>query len=349
LGLESRLEKVRKSLSSLDIDALCVIGEENFYYLTGFYAPLPLLVSPERASVLANPLYLEEARCKVVGFEVIPGDLSSLTQVARDWQAGRLGISESIDLNLWQKLSSQAQEAHLSLVAAPKEVERLREIKEKEEVERLTKAAHMADEAMNYIHSFLKPGMSEKRVAWEAEKFLRENGSGSLPFEVIVASGPNSAFPHALPTDRIIQEGEPVVIDLGARFEGYASDMSRTFFLGRKDEKFSSIYHTVLEAELASFSAIREGMRGDEADKLARETMERREGDKYFIHGLGHGVGISVHEGPTLSPASGSIISSGMVFTLEPGVYIGGWGGIRIEDMVLMEEGKLRALTGLAK
>ena len=350
MELESRLEKVRKSLSSLDIDALCILGQDNCYYLTGFYAPLPLLISPEKAVIMANPLYMEEARSKAMGFEIMPGDVSSLTSMAKSMKLKRIGISpESINFGVWQRLSKEAQKVGLSLIAVPGEVEKLRQVKEREEIERLTKAAHIADRAMNYIRSWIEPGMPERKVAWEVEKFLRESGSGSLPFEVMVASGPNSAFPHVLPTDRIIQGGEPIIIDLGARFEGYVSDMSRTFFLGQEDIKFSQIYHTVLESQLVSLSAIKKGMSGDKADKLARAVIESKGWGSYFVHGLGHGVGLAIHEEPTLSPTSTSTISEGMVFTLEPGVYIGGWGGIRIEDMVLMEGEKLNMLTKTAK
>lgn len=350
MGLKERLEKVRKSLSFLDIDALCTLGQDNCYYLSGFYAPLPLLISPEKAVIIANPLYMEEARSKATDFEVMPGDVSSLIKVAKSINLRRIGISpESINFGVWQRLSKEAQKVGLSLIAAPGEVEKLRQVKEREEIERLTWAAHMADKAMNYIRSWIEPGMPETKVAWEVEKFLRESGSGSLPFEVMVASGPNSAFPHVLPTDRIIQEGEPIIIDLGARFEGYVSDMSRTLFLGREDAKFNSIYHTVLESQLTALSTIKEGMSGDEVDKSARAIIERKGWGNYFVHGLGHGVGLNVHEEPTLSPISTSTISEGMVFTLEPGVYIGGWGGIRIEDMVLMEGEKLNLLTKTAK
>jgi Xaa-Pro aminopeptidase len=293
---------------------------------------------------------MEEAKLKAIGFEVTPGDLYSLIQVAKDLPARRTGISaESINLDLWQRLSKEAQKAGLSLVTVPGVVEKLRQVKEKEEVERLAEAAGMADRAMDYICSWIEPGMSERKVAWEVEKFLRENGSGSLPFGVIVASGPNSAFPHALPTDRIIQADEPIIVDLGARFEGYASDMSRTLFLGQQEAKFSEIYHAVLEAQSTGLSAIKEGMNGGEADKLARSVIEKEGFGDYFVHGLGHGVGLDVHEGPTLAPISTSIISERMVFSLEPGVYIGGWGGVRIEDMVLMKGGRLKALTRAAK
>ena len=178
---------------------------------------------------------------------------------------------------------------------------------------------------------------------------MRENGSQSVPFDVIVASGPNSALPHAKPSQRQISSGEPIVIDIGARFGGYASDLTRTIYLGVTDDAFRKVYDTVLGAQLAAIAIIKEGMSGNEADSLARTVIEQAGYGEAFGHGLGHGVGLAPHEQPRLGPNSTEIISSGMVFTVEPGIYLSGWGGVRIEDLAVMEGDKVRVLSKARK
>jgi Xaa-Pro aminopeptidase len=195
----------------------------------------------------------------------------------------------------------------------------------------------------------MKAGITEKQVAWELEKSLRENGSQSLPFDIIVASGPRAALPHAKPSDRIIKDGEPVLIDMGARYAGYASDLSRTICIGSPDETFRKVYSTVLDAQTAAVSIIKAGITGHQADSISREIIEKAGYGEAFGHSLGHGVGMAAHELPRLGPGSKEILTEGMVFTVEPGVYLSGWGGIRIEDTVVMEQGKVRVLSHARK
>ena len=191
--------------------------------------------------------------------------------------------------------------------------------------------------------------MTEKELAWEIEKFLRENGSQTLPFDIIVASGPNSALPHAKPSQRQINSGEPVVIDMGARVEGYSSDLSRTICLGAPDDTFKRVYDTVLVAQLAAIAIIKEDMSGAEADSLARTIIEEAGYGEAFGHSLGHGVGLAEHEQPRLGQNSTELLTSGMVFSIEPGIYLPGWGGVRIEDLAVMEKGKIRLLSKARK
>jgi Xaa-Pro aminopeptidase len=191
--------------------------------------------------------------------------------------------------------------------------------------------------------------MSEMEVAWEIEKFLREKGSQPLPFDLIVASGPNAALPHAKPSERIIQTGEPVIVDIGARVNGYTSDMTRTFCLGNPDDTFKKVYDTVLGAQLAALAIIKEDMSGSEADTLARTVIEEAGYKEAFGHGLGHGVGLATHEMPRLGPNSTDKLTSGMVFTVEPGIYLPGWGGVRIEDVAVIDNGKVKSISKARK
>jgi Xaa-Pro aminopeptidase len=191
--------------------------------------------------------------------------------------------------------------------------------------------------------------MKEKEVAWEIERFLREKGSEPVPFDIIVASGPNAALPHAKPTERTISPGEPIMVDLGARVEGYSSDLSRTLYLGSREGDFAKIYDLVLQAQLFAITNLETGMTGEQVDNLAR-TVIRQEGyEDAFVHGLGHGIGLATHEQPRLGPKATGVIAESMVFTIEPGIYLSGWGGVRIEDMVMVEKGKAKTLTKFRK
>jgi len=224
-------------------------------------------------------------------------------------------------------------------------VESLRMIKDSSEIESITAAARLADAAMEYAAGRVCSGMKERELAWELERFLRERGSEPIPFEIIVASGPNAARPHALPSDRIIREGEPVVVDLGARVGGYTSDLTRTIFPGTPDDTFRRVYDVVKLARNKAVDGLRPGLTGGRADGLARRVIEAAGYGKDFGHGLGHGVGLETHEAPRLGPGARDILTGGMVFTVEPGVYINGWGGVRIEDMILLEPEGPRILT----
>jgi Xaa-Pro aminopeptidase len=191
--------------------------------------------------------------------------------------------------------------------------------------------------------------MREKEIAWEIEKILRQEGSEGIAFEIIVASGPNSALPHARPTERMIRSGEPLLIDMGARISGYCSDLSRTLFLGKADRPFREIYDIVFKAQATAIEEVESGMDASQADRLARSVIEQAGHGDEFGHGLGHGVGLAVHEFPRLGLGSSDLLADGMVFTIEPGIYLVGQGGVRIEDMVVLENGKARVLTRASK
>jgi len=211
-------------------------------------------------------------------------------------------------------------------------------IKSDEEVEILQKTIDISDSAFNNISKKIKTGMTEKDVAWEVEKEMRELGAESPSFDTIVASGINGSKPHHSPTDKLIDNNEAITIDMGAKYKGYCSDLTRTIFIGDPDEKFKKIYTTVLKAQLISMETAQPNMTGEEIDKIARDIITSEGYGEYFGHSLGHGVGIEIHENPGVGPNSKNNIKPGMVYTIEPGIYIENWGGIRIEDMVIMTE-----------
>jgi Xaa-Pro aminopeptidase len=343
------LQKLRSKIAEKSLDALLVSHPENCRYLSGFTGSSGwLLISNKHAFLATDFRYVEQAKKEAPNFEVIQikGSVPDwLPELISDLGWHRLGFETGLSFATFQQLGEAAKTIpNLELVPTASLVEHLRSIKEAAELELISQAVKLTDAAFEYLGAIIHPGMREKELAWEIEKFLRQNGSEAMPFEIIVASGPNSALPHARPTERVIRSGEPVLVDMGAKVNGYCSDFSRTLSLG-KDKMLVEIYNVVLEAQLSAIEGIRAGMSAVKADQLAREVIARSEYNEAFGHGLGHGVGLEVHELPTLGPNSQDVLADDMVFTIEPGIYIAGWGGIRIEDMVTLKEGKAQVLT----
>jgi len=351
----NRLEKFRRLIAGKDLHGLVVSQPDNLRYLSGFAGSGWLLIS-ERDAVLATDFrYTEQARQESPSFEVtqIKQELHNwLPDLALDLGWRRLGFEANhTSYDSYQKLGEalRAKQVNLELVPTTGIVEQLRAVKEPQELVSITQAVELADAALEEAKRIVRPGITEKEAAWEIETNLRQKGSEGLPFEIIVASGPNSALPHARPTDKAIRGGEPVLIDMGARINGYCSDLSRTLFLGTANAMFQKVHGIVQEAQTAAIDGVRSEMAASQADQLARSIIEQAGYGDAFGHGLGHGVGLAVHEFPRLGLSSSDALADGMVFTIEPGIYLAGQGGVRIEDMVVLENGKARALTKATK
>jgi len=352
----SRLQKLRQSLTQKELDILVVSQPENRRYLSGFTGSAGwLLVSENNAYLAVDFRYVEQAKREAPDFDVIhiKGDVVNwLPKLVSDLGYNKMGFeADLVSFTTYQQLRKTVDDDNnkIKLVPTTGLVESIRAIKEPEELKFITEAVELADAAINHAKSIIRPGISEKELAWALEKFLREKGSEAMPFDIIVASGPNAASPHAKPSEQSLKKEVPVVIDLGARVNGYCSDISRTFLLGDEDKTFFKIYDIVLGAQLTALATISAGMSGDQADRLARAVVEQADYSDAFGHGLGHGVGLEAHESPRLGPNSSDSLVDGMVFTVEPGIYIAGWGGVRIEDTVVMENGRVKALTGAEK
>ncbi|TES84313.1 MAG: M24 family metallopeptidase [Dehalococcoidia bacterium] len=352
LKIKNRITKLIGRLGANDIEGILISRPENRRYLSGFDGSAGFLFITPKDSVLATDFrYTTQAKSQAPDYKLltISGEISQwFPPLINELGIKRLGFeSEHIAFAQHQRLCDILNEGNSQAKLIPVDgvVESLRALKEPEEIELMTRAAGIADAAINHIREKLHVGMTELEAAWEIEKFMREAGSQPVPFEIIVGSGPNAALPHALPTERAIGESEPIVIDIGARVEGYGSDLSRTFCLGAPDETFKKVYDTVLGARDTAIAIIKEGMNGAEADQLARTVIEEGGYGEAFGHGLGHGVGLAPHESPRLGPNSTDKLADSMVFTIEPGIYLEGWGGVRIEDMVVMEGGKLRQIS----
>jgi len=356
MSLKNRLQKLRQGFAEKEIDAIFISQPENRRYLSGFDGSSGyLLITPQNTILATDFRYIEQAKIQAPDCEIfqIIGDIVDwFPKLVAELNLRKLGFEAGhITFALHRQLSDILNKAQSQLRLIPVDglVESLRIIKEPEEIELITKAVEISDAALEHIENMIDIGMSEKEIAWEIEKFIREKGSETIPFDVIVTSGPNSALPHAKPSSRAIQSGEPVVIDVGARFGGYSSDLSRTICLGTPDDTFHKVYDTVLEAQLTAMAIIKEGMSGGQIDNLTRIVIEQAGYGQAFGHALGHGIGLAPHEPPRLGPNSVDKLTSGMVFTIEPGIYLAGWGGVRIEDVVVMEGGKARAISKVKK
>ena len=356
MSLKSRLNKLRQKLAEKEVDAFFVSQPENRYYLSGFDGSDGfLLITPQNTILATDFRYIEQAERQAPDYEIfqITSNIADwFPRLVAEFNLKRLGFEAGhITFALYQQLNGALNKAksRLKLVSVDGLVESLRAIKEPEEIELITRASAISDGAVEYIEGIIHIGISEKEIAWEIEKFMREQGSQTIPFEIIVASGPNSALPHAQPSEHAIRSGEPIVIDIGARIGGYGSDLTRTLCLGAHDDAFNKVYDTVLSAQQAAIAAIREGMTGEEADSLARKVIQQAGYGEAFGHSLGHGIGLAPHELPRLGPNSKEHLVDGMVFSIEPGIYLTGWGGVRIEDTVAMESGRIRVISRARK
>ncbi len=354
--IANRLQSLRQKLSEKEIDATLVSQPENRYYLSGFRGSAGYLLITQKDAILAADFrYIEQAKIQAPDFSIfrIDGEINEwFPKLIGDLNPGKLGFEAgNVSFELYRKLTDALKEKQLALKLIAQEglVESLRVIKESDEIELISRAAAIGDEAFEYIESIIRPGMTEKQVAWELEKFMREHGSQPVSYDIIVAAGANATLPHHHPSDHPIQTGETIVMDFGACVEGYTSDLTRTLCLGTPDDKFRKVYDIVLGAQLTAIAIIKEGMTGKEADNLARTVIKEAGYAEYFGHGLGHGVGLQIHEAPRLSHLSSDVLKSNMVFSIEPGIYLPGWGGVRIEDLAVLEGKKVRLLSKARK
>jgi len=355
MKISNRTEKLRQKLAEEGLEAILISQAYNRGYLSGFRGTAGYLLITPREAVLATDFrYTEQARLQAPDYQILQisgNGFDWLSRLAAEMSLKRVGFeARGITFAGYRQLSEILKEkTGLQLVPTESLVESLRLIKEPEEIALISRAAVISDRACGHIRDKIRAGMTEMEIAWELESYLRENGSQALPFEIIVASGPNAALPHAQPTPRRINPGEPVLIDMGAKINGYSSDLSRTICLGKPDDTFKKVYDTVLGAQLCAIAMIAEGMSGNEADSLARTVIAEGGYADAFGHSLGHGVGLEPHEAPRLGPGSTDKLTSGTVFTIEPGIYLPGWGGVRIEDLVMMDRGKIKVLSKAPK
>jgi len=349
-----RLERFRQRLVEQELDAFLISQPENRRYLSGFTGSAGLLaITPERALLLVDFRYTEQATQQAPDFEVvqIQGPMAEYLPPIIEQLGGALWGFESAHITVAQYkiILSGFESVGTNLRGVENLTEGIRAIKNAHEVELLCEAVRITDEAFAHFLEWVRPGVTERQVAWEIEKHMREHGAEGISFPTIVASGPNGAMAHHRAGERPLQPGEPVIIDMGAIYEGYCADMTRTICLGQADERFWEIYNLVLQAQEAAEAGIHAGITGVEGDRLARQIIENAGYGEQFGHGLGHAVGLAVHEIPRFSPLAEDVVAAGVTITVEPGIYIPGWGGVRIEDIVLMQEQGCQVLTQTPK
>jgi len=370
-----RLQSIRQILVDQQLEALLISQPENLRYLSGFTGREGyLLITAERAVLATDSRYVEQASWQAPLFEVVlvVGEPEQTFELLLDRlflaekedaehsetmllgpgsaPLPRLGFeADSLSFATYRRLEPIAERRSLDLVPTSGLVEELRMVKDDGELREIEKAVAVTDEAYAHLLNVLRPGMTEKEAAWEIEKYEREHGAEAVAFDIIVASGPQAALPHAEPSDKPIVQGETIVIDMGARANGYNSDLTRTICLGTPPDELRRIYEVVLNAQEAALAGIQAGMTGAAADALARQVIESAGYGEAFGHSLGHGLGLAVHEMPGLRRQSAQILRDGMVFTVEPGIYLPGRGGVRIEDTVVLENGRVRVLSKAAK
>lgn len=344
---KKRIEKLREKMAAKEIQSFLVISDPNRNYLSGFTGNESFtLITKDGAYFITDSRYTEQAKLQVKDFQILEYKgkiIDFIADLVNSKGIKNIAIEENIvTLSFYQELKSKYTGEILS---GQKEIEDLRMIKSKDEIEKIKKAASIADNGFSHLLNFIKEGMTEREIALELEFFMKKQGASGLSFETIAASGNRSSLPHGAASEKVIKNGEFLTLDFGCIYQGYCSDMTRTVAIGDVSSKMIDIYNIVLEANMRVLKSIKEGIACKDIDAIARDYIREMGYGDNFGHGLGHGVGREIHEAPRLSPASDTVLKSGMVVTDEPGIYLPGEFGVRIEDLVLVTEDGLEVLS----
>jgi Xaa-Pro aminopeptidase len=349
MNLNHRISAIRKKLRRLKADAFLCSGLSNVRYLTGYTGSAGMaLISAEGAWFFTDFRYKTQAAEQVKGYDDIiiskKGLSDAAAKVAKKKKFKRVAFEAAhVTVAAHEAMAKQFQETELA--SSKNVVEGLRVIKEENEVASIRKAVDVADKAFNYIVGQLKPGQVEREVALEIEKYMLAQGADGLSFDIIVASGERSALPHGKASSKTLEMGDLVTFDMGCKVQGYCSDLTRTVCLGKPTSEQQKIYRIVLDAQKRAEEAIRAGAGCKATDAVARDYIKEQGYKDNFGHSLGHGVGIDVHEAPSLSWRGKGKLKPGNIVTVEPGIYIEGWGGVRMEDMVVVTNDGCQILT----
>jgi len=352
MRFKERVSRLRRLISREKADGLLVTDLTNIAYLAGFRGSFGfLLVTPREAVFLTDSRYMEAAGKDVAADEVMKvshDHFEDIKREAKKRKIRRLGFeSQAFSYDNYLRLSAKVGEKHM--VGLKESVEKLRMVKEGEEVAQIRKAVKLAERGLRHIQGFFEPGVSEKDLADELEVFLKLNGGGETGFRPIVAFGERSSMPHYVTSGRKLKEDDVVLVDLGTSVKGYHADLTRTWLSCSMTKREKEVYAVVLDAQRAALERVRPGVSLVSIDAAARRLISSKGYGDNFGHGLGHGIGLNVHELPRISVRSEGRCRKGMVFTIEPGIYIPGWGGVRIEDDVLVTEKGCEVLSNYPK
>jgi Xaa-Pro aminopeptidase len=371
---ENRIERLRGLMKNKGLDSFIVSIEENRRYISGFTGEDTqfdesagvLVVCLDSLFLLTDSRFHEQAEKDAPLFETRiyrAGMFSVLAEIIREknlvktgFESSRMSVKQFRELESALTGSDKSEgmnnpgmnhnnyDSHnycntdFNLIPTEGLVEELRVIKDENEISEMRKALHISENVFKKMLPLIFTGVSEKEMAWELEKNLRMAGAEAMSFPVIAAAGPNASQPHAIPSDRRLQENECFLFDWGIKLNAYCSDITRTLFSGNPDDEFKRVFMTVFEAQQKAQNAIRSGVHGIDIDRIARDHIESSGYRGFFGHSLGHGVGMAIHESPRLSPVRDYVLEAGMVVTVEPGIYIPGWGGVRLENMVVVRQ-----------
>lgn len=353
---DARVAALRTLLDSHGLDAILLSRNSNKRYFSGFRlgdAEGPtsgwsgtLLVTREARLILADSRYVEQATTEAPGWDLIPtaGPIAEeLPPLLLRHGIAALGMeAAAVSHADWSAVAAAAPSVELH--AIDDELVPLRVVKTADEIDAIGRACSLTDACFAHLVHYVNPGMTEREVAWELESYFRANGADGLAFDPIVLAGARAAMPHGRPSDAVIQRGNVLLIDFGCTIEGYRSDMTRTLFVGEVSDEIRRYHDAVREAQSAAIDALAVGVNGQEVDAIARRRIEA-EGVEPYGHGLGHGIGLDTHEPPRLRKSEAYTLEAGMVFSIEPGIYLTGVTGIRIEDIVVLEDPGARHLT----
>jgi Xaa-Pro aminopeptidase len=352
--LNQRLNRVRKKLSKWGIEGFLVTHIDNIHYLSGFTGSAAvIIVTAQRALFLTDGRYVTQAQEEIKGYE-LKGyrgkQLEFVIELIKELKIKKLGFESDVMVySSFDMLKRGLEIDGVALIPINKAIEELRLVKEEQEIGLIDKAIQLAAKALESIKGSIMPGISERDLAIELEYQMKKLGSEKIPFETIVVSGERTALPHGKPSDKVLKPGELVTIDWGSMLKGYHADITRTFVLAggtiEQEVEQRKIYQLVFQAQQTAIEAVKPGMNSVDLDGCCRKIFEEAGYAEYFGHGTGHGIGIAVHEDPAITWYNATIIEEGMVFTIEPGIYIPSWGGVRIEDMVWVKDGRCHLLT----
>ena len=351
--MNRRVEKLRRLMADRSVDAALVTNLSNVRYYTGFTGDESMaLIDSDHCVFLTDFRYTEQAENECPGFTVVEPEAAvpfrTVNEFCREWGVKRLWVEEEdISWDRYEKM--RAAMGGIELAPNNEAVKSVRVVKEPEEIDRIRRAQEIAELGFSHLLDFIEPGMTEREVALELEFFTRREGSEGMAFPPIIAAGPHGAMPHAQLSDQAIGDGDMVVMDFGCIYGGYRSDMTRTIVVGKATDEMRTVYDIVLRAQQAALDGLKDGIGEVEGDKLARDIITSAGYGRQFGHGLGHGVGLEIHEAPRLSPLAKGVLSEGMVVTVEPGIYLPGKFGVRIEDFVAVKRDGIENLTKAPK
>lgn len=349
---KNRLKRLREKLKLKDVEAVLINKRENYFYLSGFTGTFAhLVISQDDAYLITDFRYTEQARNQASAYKVVEcsgNSIDALNEIINKIGIKKIGFEENyLTYQIFTEYKNRFSAS--DFLPFGKEIGELRVIKDEVEIASIKKAVEIADEAFTHILKLIKPGVREIEIAAEIEYHMKKLGASGPSFDTIVASGKRAAMPHGVASEKVIEMGDIITLDYGCIYNNYCSDMTRTVFLGEPDKELIKIYEIVKRAQFQALASAHRGLKGKDIDSIARSIISESGYGANFGHSLGHGVGIEIHEEPRLSVRGEVVMENGMVVTVEPGIYVEDLGGVRIEDMIVINDQKPDVLTSSTK